>query len=201
MQIKQSEYLITAVKPSQYPEELAAITLLGRSNVGKSSLINCLCNKKGMARTSSAPGKTRTINFYLIEKDWYFVDLPGYGYAKVSKSERDNWKVMIDSFMDKYQGLKYFWLLVDIRHEPSELDKQMWQWLINQEYPSLVIATKADKISRGARDKHINMIAKALKVHKQFIIPFSAEDKLNKELLLKNAESFLELRKVKNIGE
>ena len=196
MQIKHSEFLVTAVNPDQYPTAMPSITLLGRSNVGKSSLINCLCNRKGMARTSSQPGKTRTINFYLINKDWYFVDLPGYGYAKVSVSERDSWSKMVNNYMAKYDAMKYFWLLLDIRHEPSALDVQMWQWLLSQEYPSLIVATKADKISRGARDKHLNIIAKKLGVHKEFIVPFSAEDKLNRDLLLKNASSFLDLRKL-----
>ena len=123
MMIKRASYLLTAVKTSQFPtQQLPAVTLLGRSNVGKSSLINTLCNRRGMARTSSQPGKTRTINFYLIDDSWYLVDLPGYGYAKVSKTAREEWRQMVNDYLLQYQGARIYWQLVDIRHEPSVQD-------------------------------------------------------------------------------
>jgi len=197
MQIKKSCYLLTAVKPEQFPQaEFPAITLVGRSNVGKSSLINTLCNKRGMARTSSQPGKTRCINFYLIDEKWYFVDLPGYGYAKVSKSERESWRRMVDSYMTRYNGAKMYWQLVDIRHPPTEQDKDMWEWLQAGGLPAQLIATKADKISRGARDKHLAAICRELGVAKSDITVFSALDRTGLDVLLTTAENFLAAQEV-----
>ncbi len=192
MMIKRASYLLTAVKTSQFPtQQLPAVTLLGRSNVGKSSLINTLCNRRGMARTSSQPGKTRTINFYLIDDSWYLVDLPGYGYAKVSKTAREEWRQMVNDYLLQYQGARIYWQLVDIRHEPSVQDIEMWAWLQQQPLPCRLIATKADKISRGARDKHLAMICRALQVKKQDVIVFSSVDRTGKEELLQIAADFL----------
>ncbi len=193
MQIKKAQYLLTAVKAAQFPkEELPAITLVGRSNVGKSSLINTLCNRHGMARTSSQPGKTRTINFYLANESWYFVDLPGYGYAKVSKGEREDWQRMVNEFIDNYHGAKIYWQLIDIRHPPTAQDIEMWDFLQSRGLPSRLIATKADKISRGARDKHLAAICRELGVAKADILVFSALDRTGKEALLAAAASFLQ---------
>jgi GTP-binding protein len=192
MQIKNASYLLTAVKASQYPtEQLPAVTFCGRSNVGKSSLINTLLNRKNLARTSAQPGKTRTINFYDIDKSWYLVDLPGYGYAKVAKSERENWRYMIDEFLRSYRGENLFLQLVDIRHEPSELDKQMWRWLTESGVRCRLVATKADKISRGARDKHLTVISKALQAPKRDIIAFSSLNREGKDALLAVIEEYL----------
>lgn len=192
MQIKHASYLLTAVKAAQYPEEiLPAVTFCGRSNVGKSSLINTLLNRRNLARTSAQPGKTRTINFYDVDGAWYLVDLPGYGYAKVAKTERDSWRVMIDEFINKYPGANLFVQLVDIRHEPSALDKQMWQWLAAAGVRRLLVATKADKISRGARDKHLSVIAKALGAPKGEIIAFSSVNRDGREALLAEIEAYL----------
>lgn len=193
MQIKRASYLLTAVKASQYPDvQLPAVTFCGRSNVGKSSLINTVLNRKNLARTSSQPGKTRTINFYDVDGTWYLVDLPGYGFAKVAKSERENWRYMIEEFMHGYRGGTLFVQLVDIRHEPSALDKQMWAWLQAAGVSSLLVATKSDKISRGARDKHLTVIAKALGAKKSEIIPFSSLNRDGKEPLLAKIEEYLQ---------
>lgn len=193
MQIKKAQYLLTAVKAAQFPkDELPAITLVGRSNVGKSSLINTLCNRHGMARTSSQPGKTRTINFYLANGSWYFVDLPDYGYAKVSKEEREDWQRMVSEFMNGYHGAKVYWQLVDIRHSPTTQDIEMWDFLQSQGLPSHLIATKADKISRGARDKHLTAICRELGVAKTDILVFSSLDRTGKEALLSTAAAFLQ---------
>lgn len=193
MQIKRANYLLTAVKAAQYPEQqLPAVTFCGRSNVGKSSLINTLLNRRNLARTSAQPGKTRTINFYDIDGAWYLVDLPGYGYAKVAKAERENWRVMIDEYLEKYRGSKLFVQLVDIRHEPSVLDCQMWAWLVAAGAPALIVATKADKISRGARSKQLALIGRTLHVNAADIIPFSAVTRDGRDILLDEIESYLQ---------
>lgn len=192
MQIKRASYLLTAVKASQYPDaKLPAVTFCGRSNVGKSSLINTVLNRKNLARTSAQPGKTRTINFYDVDGAWYLVDLPGYGYAKVAKSERENWRFMIEEFMHGYRSDTLFVQLVDIRHEPSALDKQMWAWLTAAGVRCLLVATKADKISRGARDKHLTVISKALGAKKSEIIPFSSVNRDGREQLLAKIDEYL----------
>lgn len=185
MEIKKAEYIASAVYPEQYPEEkLPEIAMLGRSNVGKSSLINSLSNRKNLARTSSQPGKTRLINFYKMDRSWYLVDLPGYGYAKVSQSSRDDWKKMIEKYLANAPENKFCFQLVDIRHEPSVLDKQMNSWLEEKGFPYIVIATKLDKISRGAREKQLSLISKTLGVERERIFPFSAQTKEGKEAIL-----------------
>ncbi len=192
MKIKNAQYLLTAVKASQYPgAALPAVTFCGRSNVGKSSLINCLLNRRNLARTSSQPGKTRTINFYAVDDRWYLVDLPGYGFAKVSKSERENWRFMIDEYMRCYQGRNLFLQLVDIRHEPSTLDKQMWDWLRSAGVNCRLIATKADKISRGARDRQLTLISKTLQAPKRDIIAFSSLNRDGRDELLRLIGDYL----------
>lgn len=202
MQIKKAQYLLTAVKASQYPEKaLPAVTFCGRSNVGKSSLINCLLNRRNLARTSAQPGKTRTINFYAVNDSWYLVDLPGYGFAKVAKTERDNWRFMIDEYMRSYQGSNLFLQLVDIRHEPSELDKQMWQWLQAAGVNCRLIATKADKISRGARERQLTLISKTLQAPKKDIIAFSSLNRDGRDQLLALIGEYLAADKAGNIQE
>lgn len=173
LKITKSEYVLSAVKPDQYPvAQLPEIALAGRSNVGKSSLINTLINRRGLARTSSQPGKTQTINFYRINDAWYFVDLPGYGFARVSHDTREQWGKMINAYFEQRTVLKEIWQLVDIRHPPSEQDVQMMEWLDYKKFPRLVVATKADKISRNQRAKNIKLIKEKLGVKDEEIVVF-----------------------------
>lgn len=191
--IKQAEFVGVFVKTEQLPaDNKAEIALVGRSNVGKSSLINKLCKQKKLAKSSSTPGKTRTINYYLINKEWYMVDLPGYGFAKVSKAERDRWGKMIENYLGNRPPLRGVILLVDIRHEPTELDKMMKGWLQHYEIPLLIVATKADKISRGARAKHLAVIRRALGLTvEETPLCFSAETGEGAEALLASLEEIL----------
>ncbi|MGI6679352.1 MAG: ribosome biogenesis GTP-binding protein YihA/YsxC [Dehalobacterium sp.] len=192
LKITKSEYVLSAVKPDQYPvAQLPEIALAGRSNVGKSSLINTLINRRGLARTSSQPGKTQTINFYRINDAWYFVDLPGYGFARVSHDTREQWGKMINAYFEQRTVLKEIWQLVDIRHPPSEQDVQMMEWLDYKKFPRLVVATKADKISRNQRAKNIKLIKEKLGVKDEEIVVFSAQTGEGKEKLLQRIEQLL----------
>lgn len=196
MKIRKVELEAVAAKPIQYPEEgLTEIALAGRSNVGKSSLINALINRNNFARTSGQPGKTQTINFYNINGDFRIVDLPGYGYAKVSVTERQRWADMIEKYLTSRLSLKEIVLLLDIRHEPGEHDKMMYDWIKSFGYKGYIIATKADKISKGQWQKHTNIIKKSLEVtNNDLIIPFSAAKKLNVERVWGTVGSILELQ-------
>jgi GTP-binding protein len=190
LRINKSEFIVAAMAPDQYPEsELPEIALAGRSNVGKSSLINTLINRRGLARTSSQPGKTQTINFYLINDAWYFVDLPGYGFARVSRATRENWGQMIEKYLKGRRNLKEIWQLVDIRHPPSGLDRQMLDWIRFNNYPLLIIATKADKISKNQRIKNLKIIKEQLGIGEGEVIIFSSESGEGKEELLQRIES------------
>ena len=164
---------------STLPENtLPEFAFAGKSNVGKSSLINALMNRKALARTSSQPGKTQTINFYNINGDLYYVDLPGYGYAKVPQSEKVKWGKMIENYLHKSQMLKCVFLLVDIRHEPSANDKTMYDWIVYNGFRPVIIATKLDKIKRSQIQKQVKLIRTGLGMEKQdILIPFSAETK------------------------
>lgn len=183
-----------AVKKEQYPEEIKPeIAFVGKSNVGKSSLINAMINRKALARTSSSPGKTRTINFYNVEELLYFVDLPGYGYAKISKSESEKWGKMIESYLIQRKQLKYIILLVDIRHEPGENDILMYEWLKHYNYNLIIVATKSDKLKRSQINKHISAIKNKLNLsNENIIIPFSSETKDGKDQLWEIIETCLE---------
>ncbi|KIR02953.1 GTP-binding protein EngB [Lachnospiraceae bacterium TWA4] len=183
---------ITSTLPRNASTEFA---FAGKSNVGKSSLINALCNRKSYARTSSQPGKTQTINYYKINDEFYFVDLPGYGYAKVSKTDREKWGKMIENYLHTSRQLKAIFLLIDIRHEPSENDKNMYEWIVHNGFYPIVIATKADKLKRSQLQKHTNMVRKGLGVpENQPVIAFSAESKLGKEEILTMIEDYLNER-------
>lgn len=168
---------------SKLPEtKRPEIAFAGKSNVGKSSLINALMNRKALARTSSQPGKTQTINFYNINEAMYLVDLPGYGYAKVSPSEKAKWGKMIEKYLHTSKDLKAVFLLVDIRHEPSANDKQMYDWILHNGYEPIIIATKLDKLKRSQVQKSIKAVREGLKLPKEgIIIPFSAETKQGRE--------------------
>jgi GTP-binding protein len=178
---------------SKLPDnELPEIAFAGKSNVGKSSLINGLLNRKALARTSSSPGKTQTINFYNINKQLYFVDLPGYGYAKVSQEIRNNWGKMIERYLHTSNQLKLVFLLIDIRHEPSENDVTMYDWIVANGYQPVIIATKLDKIKRSQKDKCIKIIKDKLKVSKEtVVIPFSAETKQGRDEIWNYIEHIL----------
>ena len=183
MKIRSSEIEVSAIRKEQYPKEgLPEIALVGRSNVGKSSATNALLNRRNFARTSQTPGKTRTINFYKINNEFYFVDLPGYGYAKVSKSEKDKWGAIMERYLQDREELCAIFLLVDIRHEPTNDDVMMYEWIKHFGYNCVVIATKADKISRGQYQKHISIIRKKLQLEKdEKVIPLSSSKKTGVE--------------------
>ncbi len=178
MIIKNTEFVISAVGPKQYPgDNLPEIALAGRSNVGKSSLINKFINRKNLARTSSKPGKTQTLNYYRINNDlFYFVDLPGYGFAQVSQSIKEKWSRFIDDYLTKRETLTGVIQLVDLRHPPSKDDIAMYDWLMHMHHDVLVVATKCDKISKGQWQKHVKQVREGLKADKsQQILVFSAE--------------------------
>ena len=184
---------------SKLPENLLPeFAFAGKSNVGKSSLINGLMNRKSYARTSSQPGKTQTINFYNINEQLYFVDLPGYGYAKVSMELRAKWGKMIERYLKKSEQLKLIFLLVDIRHEPSENDKDMYEWIVHYGFQPIVIATKLDKINRSQIAKQTKLIRTSLKMPKEgILIPFSAETKAGRDEIWQRIEEFLPMGEAK----
>ncbi|MDO4338046.1 MAG: ribosome biogenesis GTP-binding protein YihA/YsxC [Eubacteriales bacterium] len=158
------------------------IAFAGKSNVGKSSLINGLMNRKSLARTSAQPGKTQTINFYNINECMYLVDLPGYGYAKVAQSEKEKWGKMIERYLHTSKNLKAVFLLIDIRHDPSANDKQMYEWIVHNGYEPIIIATKLDKLKRSQVQKNIKAIRDGLGLRMDnVLIPFSAETKQGRE--------------------
>lgn len=181
MKIISSDIQAIAVAPSQYPnDELPEIAFAGRSNVGKSSFINSMLNRNNLARTSGKPGKTRTINFYLINDNFRFVDLPGYGYAQVSKTEKDKWGKIIEEYLVKRDNLMEIVLIVDIRHEPTNQDLQMYNWIKSFGYQGIVIATKADKISKANWQKHTKIIRNKLGIKDlDLVIPYSSDKKIN----------------------
>nr|WP_317363719.1 ribosome biogenesis GTP-binding protein YihA/YsxC [uncultured Blautia sp.] len=180
---------ITSTLPkNQVPE----IAFAGKSNVGKSSLINALLNRKSLARTSASPGKTQTINFYNVNHEMYLVDLPGYGYAKVSQSVKEQWGKLIERYLHQSKQLKAVFLLVDIRHDPSENDKIMYDWILHNGYQPIIIATKADKLKRSQIPKHVKVIKEGLKlVPGSVVIPFSAQTKQGRDEIWNLAEQFL----------
>lgn len=197
MKIIKSDLHAIAVSPKQYPQDdLLEIAFAGRSNVGKSSFINSMINRANLARTSGKPGKTRTINFYIINEEFRFVDLPGYGYAQVSKGERKKWGQIIDQYLVERKNLREAVLIVDIRHEPTDDDLMMYQWIKSFNYKGIVIATKADKISKGKWQKHVKIIKDKLEIKdSSLIIPYSAEKKLNKDIVWKRFEEILDIKK------
>ena len=176
---------------SRLPENtLPEFAFAGKSNVGKSSLINALMNRKSYARTSSQPGKTQTINFYNINQALYYVDLPGYGYAKVSLEAKAKWGKMIELYLQKSPMLKLVFLLVDIRHEPSANDKMMYDWVVSNGYHPVIIATKLDKLKRSQVPKAVKTIRTGLGMEKEdILIPFSAETKQGREEIWELIES------------
>ncbi len=182
---------ITSTLPENEHIEFA---FAGKSNVGKSSLINGLMNRKALARTSAQPGKTQTINFYHINDQMYFVDLPGYGYAKVSESEKAKWGKMIENYLHKSKKLRAVFLLIDIRHEPSGNDRLMYDWILKQGFEPIIIATKLDKIKRSQVQKHVKMVKEGLKVVKNtIVIPYSALTKQGREEIYEVLDAYLKM--------
>ncbi|MFD1178688.1 ribosome biogenesis GTP-binding protein YihA/YsxC [Paenibacillus puldeungensis] len=195
MKVTKAEFVISAVGPNQYPEDaLPEIALAGRSNVGKSSLINRMINRKNLARTSSTPGKTQHLNYYRINDSLYFVDVPGYGYAKVSKSQREVWGKMIEKYLMEREPLKLVLLIIDLRHPPSKDDELMYDWLKAYDLPVCVVATKADKVPKSRWQKHMKIIRDALvmRAGDKFIM-FSAEEGIGKDELWEYIESTAQL--------
>ncbi len=183
MIIKNPQFEISAVSPKQYPQnELPQIVLVGKSNVGKSSFINTMVNRKKLARTSSEPGKTRQINFYNIDNIFYFVDLPGYGYSKMSKQEQERVGSFIEEYLSKSKNIALIIFLIDIRHSPTENDKLMYRYIIDTNRPCLVIANKADKIAITKVDNTVHELQNLLNPLKDILfLPFSAERKIYTE--------------------
>ncbi len=192
--------LMTAVKPEQYPDEsLPEIALVGRSNVGKSSLINCLANRKNIARTSSTPGKTATINFYEIAGKYRIVDLPGYGYAKVSKQEKEKWADMIEGYLSNRSNLVQVIQLVDARHKPTADDKMMFEWIKTYNYEPLVVATKLDKLKKSQIEGALTAIYEDLELSEESVlIPFSSETRQGRDDVIELIEYILDSDKGKS---
>ena len=172
--------------------ELPEFAFAGKSNVGKSSLINALMNRNSYARISAQPGKTQTINFYNINEEFYYVDLPGYGYARVSEEIKEKWGKMIERYLHQSKQLRVVFLLIDIRHDPSANDKQMYDWIVHQGFEPVIIATKLDKIKRSQVQKQLKAIRTSLNT-KATIIPFSAETKQGREEIWDFLENILQI--------
>ena len=178
----------SAIPDTEYPE----VAFAGKSNVGKSSLINSLMNRKSYARTSSQPGKTQTLNFYNINDCMYLVDLPGYGYANASPAVKAKWGKMIEKYLRKSANLKQVFLLVDIRHDPSENDKMMYNWIVDNGFRPVIIATKLDKLKRSQVAKHVKAVRTGLGLREDdILIPFSSETKQGLDVLWETVESYI----------
>ena len=192
MEIKKAEFITSLAEYGPFPGKgLSQIAVAGKSNVGKSTLINKLCRRNKLARTSATPGKTRLINIFLLNDSFHLVDLPGYGFAKVDKKEKARWGKMMQDYFTGAEELRHVLCLVDIRHDPTEDDVTMNRFLRDMQIPFTVVATKADKISRGARSKYLAPICRALLVQPWEIICFSGEDGTGREELLSRMEEVL----------
>lgn len=193
MVIKQVNLETVCGITSKLPEnQHMEVAFAGKSNVGKSSLINALMNRKSLARTSAQPGKTQTINFYNINNELYFVDLPGYGYAKANESVKAQWGKMIEDYLHRSKKLQAVFLLIDIRHEPSANDRNMYEWIVKHGFQPILIATKLDKINRSQVARQVKVIKQSLKVLPgTIVIPFSAQTKQGREEIYELLDSFL----------
>ena len=193
MQIKKAVFVKSMVDMKNHPGgNIPEIAIAGKSNVGKSSLINYLCNQKKLAKTSGTPGKTRLVNFFKINDRFFFVDLPGYGYAKVARSEQLSWAQMIEDYLAGTRNLKAIMILVDIRHAPSENDLMMFNWAAQYAIPVICVATKADKIAKSKRFNQINMIRKTIGYGEGFdIFPASSQDRFGKEEILASISNYI----------
>ncbi|MCI8344956.1 MAG: YihA family ribosome biogenesis GTP-binding protein [Clostridia bacterium] len=193
MLIKNPEFKISAVSPAQYPDDnLPQIVLVGKSNVGKSSFINTMVNRKKLARTSSEPGKTRQINFYNMDNKFYFVDLPGYGYSKMSKVEQAKVGSFIEQYLNTSKNIALVLFLIDIRHNPSENDRLMYRYIIDSERPCIIITSKADKIAVTKVEPQVKQLQEQLNPLKDLtFIPFSAERRIYTDKAWKEIERFI----------
>ncbi|MBI0576534.1 YihA family ribosome biogenesis GTP-binding protein [Neobacillus cucumis] len=193
MKVTSADIVISAVKPEQYPEtDIPEFALAGRSNVGKSSFINRMLGRKALARISSKPGKTQTLNFFIINEVLHFVDVPGYGYAKVSKTERAAWGKMIETYLTSREQLKAVVLIVDLRHPPTQDDIMMYDFLKHYEIPCIIIATKADKIPKGKWQKHLKVTRETLDLDpNDHIVLFSSETGLGKDQVWSLLQSYM----------
>ena len=192
MIVKNPQFEISAVKPAQYPKnDLPQIVLVGKSNVGKSSFINTMLNRKSLARTSNTPGKTRQINFYNIDNNFYFVDLPGYGYSKLSKEEQVNMGRFIEDYLQKCQNIALIVLLLDIRHKPTADDAHMFENIKRTNLPFMLIANKADKIAVTKVDMELEKIKETLGLSFSTLLPFSAERKVYSDAVWREIENFI----------
>lgn len=193
MIVKNPRFEISAVKPAQYPKQgKPEIVLVGKSNVGKSSFINTMINRKKLARTSSEPGKTRQINFYNIDDDFYFVDLPGYGYSKMSKVEQEQVGKFIEEYLFKREEISLIIFLVDIRHEPTSNDKLMYNYVISSKLPFIVLANKADKIAPTKVNSYVEGIQKVLNpIGDNLFLPFSSEKKIYSDSVWEEIQRYI----------
>ena len=192
MIVKNPKFEISAVSPKQYPNKnLPEIVLVGKSNVGKSSFINTMINRKNLARTSSEPGKTRQINFYNIDDLFYFVDLPGYGYSKMSKVEQEKVNEFTEEYLVKRDTISLIIFLIDIRHKPTSNDKLMYNYVMKSNLPFIVLANKADKIAPTKVDDYVDEIKKELGISFSIILPFSSERKVYSDKVWENIEKLL----------
>lgn len=192
MIVKNPQFEISAVKPAQYPKnDLPQIVLVGKSNVGKSSFINTMLNRKSLARTSNTPGKTRQINFYNIDNNFYFVDLPGYGYSKLSKEEQVNMGRFIEDYLQKCQNIALIVLILDIRHKPTADDAHMFEYIKRTNLPFMLIANKADKIAVTKVDMELEKIKETLGLSFSTLLPFSAERKIYSDDVWREIENFI----------
>ena len=193
MNVKNPKFEISAVSPKQYPKnDLPQIVLVGKSNVGKSSFINTMINRKSLARTSSEPGKTRQINFYNIDEVFYFVDLPGYGYSKMSKQEQDRVGSFIEQYLVKSQNIALVIFLIDIRHNPTENDRLMYDYIIRSELPFIILANKADKVATTKVESTVKELKKQINpIGDSTMLPFSAEKKIYTEDVWKIIDEYI----------
>ena len=191
--VQKAEFIRSAVSPSTFIRSgLEQVAFAGRSNVGKSSVINRLLNRKNFARVGAAPGKTTHVNYFLIDEALYLVDLPGYGYAKVSQSVKEQWGKLIERYLQKSKQLKAVFLLIDIRHDPSANDKMMYDWIVHNGYQPIIIATKVDKLKRSQVQKHVKALKQGLELLAGTqVIPFSAETKQGREEIWKIMDELL----------
>lgn len=192
MIVKNPKFEVSAVGPKQYPTNgLPEIVLVGKSNVGKSSFVNTMINRKSLARTSSEPGKTRQINFYNIDDTFYFVDLPGYGYSKMSKTEQEKVGKFTEEYLVKRNTISLIIFLIDIRHKPSENDKLMYNYVMKSNLPFMVLANKADKIAPTKVQSYVDDLKKELGISFSIILPFSSEKKIYSDAVWKKIEELV----------